>query len=340
MHGGVYNYSPFLLRAAYLPIGPQDQMVGGIFLGLAFLAALSLLPPARSRSELLLRILATCSETVVFALERANFDVVIFLMTLLGVLLLLANRWMALLGYAVFLLGAALKFYPAALLALAIRERLSLALAVAVLIVSAGVSYAMFFAHGTEVAVGMLPTGLPLRGIFGAINLPFGLVLLRFFPVLTLEPNQSQYLAAIRHPHAVFFIYLTSKCLMIAAVMMAIVMAPRYETAFRDLDTQRSLFLMAGAILIVFCFFSAQNISYRGIFLILTLPGLWSMAAQSPGRDRRTFVMFSVSVLMLLWEDFFRELVAFVATSTLQPYARPILKLHSGCFQNAYGGSS
>src|SRR5271156_280787 len=42
MHDGVYNYSPFLLRAAYFPINPSDQNIFGIVFGAAFIAAFSL----------------------------------------------------------------------------------------------------------------------------------------------------------------------------------------------------------------------------------------------------------------------------------------------------------
>src|ERR1700733_6215784 len=40
---GVFNYSPFLLRAAYLPIGPRDTALGGVLLCLAFFISLTFL---------------------------------------------------------------------------------------------------------------------------------------------------------------------------------------------------------------------------------------------------------------------------------------------------------
>jgi hypothetical protein len=49
---------------------------------------------------------------------------------------------------------------------------------------------------------------------------------------------------------------------------------------------------LAGALVTVFCFCAAQNVYYRAIFLVLTLPGLW--AARRLG--------MAAAILALLWE--------------------------------------
>src|SRR6202140_652993 len=244
MHGGVYNYSPFLLRAAYFSIGPQDQSFLGMLLGAACILAFSWLPAPESRAELWFRIAAVCSGTVIYALESSNFDVVVFLLTLSGVLLLLANRWAALTGYVVFLLAAACKFYPLVLLALAVRERFVQMLTVVMLAAAAGGLFMLHFAHGTAAAISILPGGLPFRGVFGALNIPFGLVLLPYLPVLTLEPNVPQYFAALDRPYAEIFIELATRCLTILAMIVAFVTAPCYADVLRDLDPRSALFFM------------------------------------------------------------------------------------------------
>jgi hypothetical protein len=52
----------------------------GWVLDLVFIASLSLLPPPQRLVELLLVLAATLSTMVVFALERANADVILFLL--------------------------------------------------------------------------------------------------------------------------------------------------------------------------------------------------------------------------------------------------------------------
>jgi hypothetical protein len=273
-------------------------MPGGLLLGLAFLLSLSWLPPPASRAALWIRIAAICSSTVIFALERANLDVGIFLLVLLALALLMRSRSAAA-GYFVILLAGAAKFYPAVLLGLMVRERLVFLVSAAALACAGAVVYLLFFGHGTMVALRILPLGPPFSGIFGATNLCFGLVLVAFMPVLTLAPDAAQYLAALRHADAVALIEVGSKLLTVLAILAGIRRSRAYAQRFRELPEQPALLLVAGGMIMVFCFFLAQNISYRGIFLLMTLPALWEM------RDRNMLA----AVMILLWQDFLRHLV-------------------------------
>ncbi len=314
MNGGVYNYSPFLLRAADFGIGPQDLTVGGLLYGAAFIAALALLPAAQGCAELMARVLSVCSGTVVYALESSNFDVVMFLLTLIGVLALLARRWVAFLGYAVFLFAAACKFYPVVLLGLAVRERLVVLFAVLGMSAAAGAVFLICFAHGSATAISILPAGLPFRCVFGAMNISFGLALLRYLPVLTLEPNVPQFFTVVGHPGVAAFIVLGTKLLTALGLLAGYIVAPRYERLLLTLDASRLLFFMAGAVVTVFCFFAAQNLDYRGVFLLFLLPGLSAMAVESRwGRG------LLVCVLLVLWEAFFREGTAVLGRAILGP---------------------
>jgi hypothetical protein len=56
------------------------------------------------------------------------------------------------------------------------------------------------------------------------------------------------------------------------------------------LDAARAAYLVAGAAVTVLCFYAAQNVYYRAMFLILTIPGL----------ARRRALL--AAVLLLLWE--------------------------------------
>jgi len=305
MGAGVFNYAPLLLRAALLPIGPADTVPGGLALGALFLAAVSLLPVPESWGELGLRVAAMASGMVVYALESANFDVVIFVGLLGAVLLLRRGLGLRLLGYAVILLAAALKFYPAALLALVIRERPRLVAAVGAMTMLAAGGYFLCFAHATAAAVSIIPAGLPFRCLFGAMNLPFGLLLLRYMPVLTIEPSSQDFFAAVNHPVAAEILSFMPRLLVLFAVFAAFRAAPRYAPDISRLDDARLVFFLAGAILIVFCFCAVQNLDYRGIFLLFLLPGLWRMAAVT---QHRRVMLLPWLVLALLWEALFRGL--------------------------------
>jgi hypothetical protein len=308
MGGGVFNYSPLLLHAALLPIGPQDRLAGGVLLGLAFLLSLAWLPPPASRAEVLVRVAASCSCTVIFALERANLDVAIFLLVLLALALLRRGRW-AIAGYAMILLAAAAKFYPAVLLALLARERLAFLLGALALIGGGGAVYLLCFGHGTLVALRMLPVGFPFWGIFGAADIPFGIALLCFMPVMSFTPDATQYLAGVHHAGVLTIIQLGSRLMTISALVAGVKEMPAYRDAFKATGERPALLLLAGCLVMVFCFFLAQNIPYRAIFLLITLPGLWAMRAQR----------MVVAVLILLWEDFLRNLVWDAANFVLPP---------------------
>jgi len=313
MHGGLYNYSPFLLRAVYLGLGPRDQMAGGLLYGAVFILAFSALPAAKSWTEMLVRTLAICSASVVFGLDSANLDILLFVFTLAGVWLLLAGRSFAFLGYALFIMLAACKFYPVALLGLAVREGPLVLLGVAALTTAAAVVFLLHFAQGSVAAMSILPSGLPFLYVFGATNIPFGLMLLRYSTVLTLTPTAPQFLSAISHPHAALWVALGTRLVIVAGLAAGYLLAPKYRVAMQVMDQRRQLFFIAGALVTVLCFFAAQNLAYRAVFLLLLLPGAWQIAAAGSGRG------LLAGILFLLWEPLFREHVTALSGMLLRP---------------------
>lgn len=306
MGGGVYNYSPSLLWAAYLPLGPQDRIAGGVLLGVLFLGAVSLLPPPASRAEMVWRSVAVCSSTVVWAVEEANFDIVVFMLVVLGLAVLVRYSRLAAGGYLLFLLAASAKFYPAVLLALVVRERLAVILGVATLVCLGLMFYVLHFAHGAAAAIRIVPGGPPFSYVFGASNLPTGLVLLRY----------GQDFMGAHHAQAGRIIAPWTGALCLAGAGFSALSARHYGQALAALAPARSLPLLAGGLLIAFCFCLAQNLDYRGIFLLLTLPGLWAMAMQATGPLRRRILVLHGGVVFLMWEPFCRHIFG-VATSAL-----------------------
>jgi hypothetical protein len=88
-----------------------------------------------------------------------------------------------------------------------------------------------------------------------------------------------------------------------AAVLRAVVLAPRIMPLLGVIPPASRLFLLAGGLLIAGCFFGWQNGDYRSIFLLLTQPGLWAMALAARGRARRDLWWLNGAVVALMWDS-------------------------------------
>jgi hypothetical protein len=296
--GGVYNYAPLLLRAAYLPIGPADTGPGGVLLCLGFCAALARLPVSAARGERRLRLAATVSTTSFYALEQGNLDAAIFIAAALALPWLLLGQRRRFGAYAVFLLAAGAKFYPAALLFLALRERLKLLLALVALSGAAALLYLLRFGHGTATAIRILPSSTPFRATFGQIDLPRGF---NWLHILT-ATRLNQFFGAHVFSSGAQVVALASWLLCGGALAASLLLARRYAGWEKTQDPARLVFLLGGVALLVLCFFAAQNVYYRAIFLLFTLPGLYALAARLPR-------FFLPAIVLLLWEAPVRALL-------------------------------
>ena len=252
--GRVHGYSPVWLWLAVLPITTAWDNALGLGLVLLFLIALAFLPAGRTWPHTALITLGVVSSATMFALERANVDLLMFVMAMLAVRLRTT-------GYAVSLLSGMLKFYPIVLLILAVRERLVTCL---VIWAAAGGVIALWFAlDGHAILRGManIPSTQPFDdNVFGAHNLPFGLA----------------ELAALSHAWAMVL----QAVLLVVVLGIAAMMCRRVQVhALTEMERE---YLLAGSVLLVSCFVMAQNVSYRGIYLLFVLPALvayWRGAA-------------------------------------------------------------
>src|SRR5215470_1693636 len=121
--GRAYYYSPLWMYAASIPLGVPDTTTAGFILGLLFLLSLALLPPPRTLSELVLMVLAATSTMVVYAVERGNPDLVVFLLTMIVGFVVLRASARHLLSYPVVLFAAlSLKYYPIMLRLISLRS--------------------------------------------------------------------------------------------------------------------------------------------------------------------------------------------------------------------------
>src|SRR5262249_6092006 len=145
--------SPLWLTASGIPLGVQDTGAVGWALDLMFIGSLSLLPPPQRYVELALVLAATFSTMVVFALERANADLILFMLALATGFLAERGPAARTIGYGLALLSALLKYYPIMMLVVLFRERIGRFIAVVLLTAA---TLAVFWAvYNVEIARGL-----------------------------------------------------------------------------------------------------------------------------------------------------------------------------------------
>lgn len=292
----VFFYSPLLLWAAPLGLGTSDTQAAGLIVDGLFLLSLFALPAPRGLLHSVLMLFGMLSTMTVFAVERANIDLLIFALAALAAVLLLRAPAIRIAGFAAIGLAALIKFYPAILLIVSLRERPRLFIAINAVAATALVSLAGFYRAELAVAFSSLPKGHYFQDMFGASNLPYGLAAL--FPVIPPAPLMAALLAA-------------TGC---SAVWLA--RRPGLGDAWPRLDRSESMFLVIGCALMTGCFFAGGSIGYRGVFLIFTLPGLLALSRNAKVPAIRT--LFSVAgflVIFVMWGEFLRLAILRAAAS-------------------------
>jgi hypothetical protein len=309
------------MAASFIPLGRSATGPVGWTLGLIFILCLALLPPARRAWELVLVVLAANSTMVVFAVERANPDIILFLLALLVGFLAGGLLPARLLAYLTALFAALIKYYPITLLILSFRERVAVFLANG--LATAGLIALFLSAYLPDIERGLplIATGSYFSDLFAAKNLPFGLAELVFG--LSGWPANS-----------VAFTVLSAALYGILVLRGALICRGLLTRTALRLDSARisereGIFLVIGSALIVGCFFAGQSIGYRGIFLLFTLPGLLAMAriATDPA-SRNVYRAAAIVVVVLMWEECVRfGFEAILARSGIAPLFATLGKL-------------
>jgi hypothetical protein len=287
----VYDYPPLWLALAWIPnagewLRPQSV---GLFVDLIFLASLPLLPAGRGWRGSILVMIGTISTAAVFAVERANSDLVIFVLAIATAMLLQrSGRW-RMLGYATALLAGLLKYYPMTLMLAATQERPRRFWAVVTASVVVLTLFLVVAGHDLGRALRLIPTGTYFAEMFGSVNLAGGLIELFGGPDI-LRP-------ALR--------------LAMIATSVAAGIAWGAGRSLQDdvgrLTRSEQSFLLIGAILLPSLFFTAQNIGYRAVHLLLVLPPV--LALRQTGQQRHAHTYTVCCVIGLLWGDGWRHLV-------------------------------
>src|SRR5438105_7131123 len=173
--GRPHAYSPLWLAIVPGSLGTSATGRVGASLDLVFLLSLIVVLRPRTTRELFILGAAAVSPMTVYAVERANNDLVVFLLVICGAILFTAPRPFRLFSYGLFVAAGLLKYYPLALLILVARERRRDALFTAA---AAGFTLILFgvaFYSELKTALASIPAASSyFTDAFYARNLPFG----------------------------------------------------------------------------------------------------------------------------------------------------------------------
>ena len=291
--------SPLWRAASAIPLGVRDTAVVGWVLDLVFIVSLSLLPSPRRLSELILVLAASLSTMVVFALERANPDVMLFLMVLVTGMLAECRLLSRILGYLVAVLATLLKIYPLVILVIVFRETVSIFVVFSLLLLGC---LAVFWAEYYADIARVLPTvsqGPYNTDLFAAKNLPF---LLGEAAGSAAEPSSWAPLAQHIVAGGLYAILIGSS----AAICRRLFNSGELRGALASLTRPERLFLVIGSAVIAGCFFAGQSVGYRGVYFLLAMPGLLAISRSSSRDIRNLSLGTSVVILLLMWGECFR----------------------------------
>jgi hypothetical protein len=286
--GRQYDYSPLWMVLTVFPMTPAWLPPIGLLVDGVFLLSLLMLPPGRDARATALIVLGVLSSATVYAVERGNNDLILFALAAGGAALALRTPALRLVGYALILLAGLLKYYPMAAMLIACRERLPRFVTVALVAILATMTFAAITWHDLSRALAIIPVGSYSNDMFGSV-----VVAGRIADQIVFSPPLK---AAIR----------LGMILLSFAAALWLSRRSDLAAALDGLTPRERSFLMVGALMIAGCFFTAQNIGYRAVHLMLVLPSLLALGRVSA---RRLFSLASVSCIALLWSVWWRGLM-------------------------------
>jgi len=290
--GRPHAYSPLWLAIVPGSLGTGATGWVGASLDLLFLLSFTVVLRPRTAGELFILGAAAVSPMTVYALERANNDLVIFLLVICGARLFTIPRPYRLFSYGLFVTAGLLKYYPLVLLVLAAREGRRDGLVIAGAVILALVFLAVAFYPELSLAAASIPPGASFfTDAFSARNLPFG-----FAEALGKGVSRALIAGSL----------LSALCgLAVARTLRTLRLLGREQLDWAMGETQ---FLVIGGLLVAACFFAGQNVNYRGIFLLPVVAGLVCLHRSVKDPEVRRFCgQMIAAVLFIMWEEFFRR---------------------------------
>ena len=275
--GRLQDYSPLWLRIpGFVTTVPMIVAVG-VGQAMVFLLSLSALPKMR-RETLLVMVAALASPVTVFALERGNPDLSMFVLAVLAAVLAPRRPFAA---GAVILLAGLLKFYPLVLLILLLRARRAVTL-----IAWVTAAFGIFVLLNWGEILRMLP------------NVPRPSSFIDAFGAVQVTAGLGELFGA---PTGVVGVVTPVLLLAAGGLAVRLSMSMPFALAFRALSEREQVLLVAGSASMAGCFLVGNSTAYREIHLLLALPGLTAMNEKGGTGGLRP-VLLAVGVgLGLLW---------------------------------------
>jgi len=311
--GGKMAYSPLWQRLPFLPSTYAARVPVGVTTDLLLLLSLPLLPPARTWGEAVLLSLATVSTMVVFALERNNIDVWMYLLIFAGVWLFGRSGASRAVAYAAFLAAGLLKYYPLLAFGLALRERPARFLLIAAISAAALMIFVAAFWADLREALPNVPTASPFGDFVGIVNLPRGF--------LELGAGDDDLAAGHSRTALALRIGLT---VMLLAIAARLARHPGLGTAFGTMPRAEADWLVAGSLIMGGCYLLAHNNGYRGIYLLIVLSGLLALRRRCDDRGLRLMLTAAaLSIVPIMWMEALRRWAFHgLEHAPLSPFAR------------------
>ena len=300
----VHNYSAIWLKLSALGLTRENQWEVGVFISITFLISAAFMLRPKSPKEFILCLMALSSPAVMFGVEQANVDLLIFIVILAATFLFSQserNRICHIAGITLCVLVSALKFYPIAAVApffwtMTSQRRivaLSIVVALALLTwalldfdnLSAVYSIAEKPGYGSNVAIGSSLIFLALGNEFPSLAwLSRIWISLLLFVVLA----------------GISFYYANR-------------IAERSTIALgMDLACAR---FIAGSSITVLIFFLVTSYDYKAAFLLLLLPHLMRSQFNNDHRtgDRRMAQLALALIVAVLWSTGIANVVSNIA---------------------------
>jgi hypothetical protein len=281
------NYPRAWLAFRWLGLNQSHTDALALTFILLFFVAVFLLIGRVSLGEGILVAVAVCSPSVMFAIERANMDIVVFSLLVLAVIAWRRpGRVASLVSPLTVLLAAILKIYPAFGLPTYLFLRKRAATLTAILCIMAFTIYAALTLSDIRQVAHVAPQGD--FHAFGARILPAA-IYHRFVPARWQRGVLTKQLLAL-----------------VPLILVGPVVWFRSRRGLPDPDPESDaphrLAFYLGSFLFIGTFAIANNYDYRLVVILLTLPQLCAWISDR-GNSRRSLLasLTTVVVLILLW---------------------------------------
>jgi hypothetical protein len=279
---GGFSYSPLWSWAGLIPTDWAWRIAAGLMIDSAFFALLWFVYRPRGWGEAALFTLACISPAAAYAAERANVDLILFMMMLPA--LAGGGPVRRVIAYLFIALAGLLKFYPFAALVIALRESRKGFVVIALLSLAA-LAVLLFAIRGDLAA---LAAGMPGGGGYN-----FGAFGARSLLSLLLESGASPMASQVS---------LAAFGLFCVAASLVAARRPGLARAVSRLDDRGAAGLVIGAAIVVGCFFAGESNNYRAIFLILVVAGFLSMRRVADDAATRRLLGWLIGgALALVW---------------------------------------